>query len=126
MPDLHLLLFPLGLVGLILVGFALGLLLAPIGMLYGDITRGIPMLLQIGMYTSPVIFAMPIEGIMRTVFHLNFMTPVMLTVRAWFTGSASPMPLYFVGVLLGASILLFIGWVIFRITMPAVIERMSS
>lgn len=125
-PDLHLLLFPIALLALIMVGTSLGLLLAPIGMLYGDIARLLPILTQIGMYTAPVVFALPAEGLFRTVFMLNFMTPVMLTARAWITGFASPMPLYFLAVMAGSAILLFIAWVIFRITMPVIIERMSS
>jgi len=125
-PDLHILLFPIAVLALVLVGMAFGLLLAPIGMLYGDIVRLLPILTQVGMYTAPVIFALPTEGLFRTVFMVNFMTPVMLTARAWLTGSASPMPLYFMAVVGGSLVLLFVAWVIFRITMPAVIERMSA
>ena len=125
-PDTHLLLFPLALAALILVGFTIGLLLAPLGMLYGDVGRVLPILTQVAMYTAPVLFAMPKEGLVRALFHLNFMTPVVLTARAWFTGSPSPMPLYFMGVLGASLVLLFFAWVVFRITMPAIIERMSA
>ena len=125
-PDMHLLYFPLALLALVLVGTTIGLLLAPIGMIYGDIARMLPILTQVGMYTAPVIFALPTEGVFRTVFMLNFMTPVMLTARAWLTGFASPMPGYFASVVAVSFFLLFFAWVVFRITMPAVIERMSA
>ena len=125
-PDMHLLYFPFALLALVLVGTTLGLLLAPIGMIYGDIARMLPILTQVGMYTAPVIFALPTEGVFRTVFMLNFMTPVMLTARAWLTGFASPMPGYFASVVAVSFFLLFFAWVVFRITMPAVIERMSA
>jgi lipopolysaccharide transport system permease protein len=78
------------------------------------------------MYTSPVIFALPQQGFMHKVFMLNFMTPVILTARAWATGAASPMPFYFLGVASVFLVLLFFAWVVFRITMPVIIERMSS
>lgn len=125
-PDEHLALFPLALLALVVVGFSIGLLLAPLGMLYTDVGRILPILTQVGMYTSPVIFAMPTEGLIRTIYQFNFMTPMVLTARAWFTGFPSPMPLYFAAVLAVALVLLFMGWVVFRITMPAIIERMSA
>lgn len=125
-PNGYLALFPLALAGLVLVGFSIGLVLAPLGMLYGDVGRILPILTQVGMYTSPVIFAMPNEGLIRTIFQFNFMTPVVLTARAWFTGFPSPMPLYFAAVLAVSLVLLFMGWVVLRITMPAIIERMSA
>jgi len=124
-PDLHLLLFPLAVLVLILVGSTIGLLLAPVGMLYGDISRALPIVTQLAMYTSPVIFALPQHGLMHKVFMLNFMTPVVLTARAWATGFASPMPFYFLGVALVFLVLLFFAWVIFRVTMPVIIERMA-
>jgi lipopolysaccharide transport system permease protein len=124
-PDLHLLLFPFAVLVLILVGFTIGLLLAPVGMLYGDISRALPIATQLAMYTSPVIFALPQHGLMHKVFMLNFMTPVVLTARAWATGFASPMPFYFLGVALVFLFLLFFAWIVFRVTMPVIIERMA-
>lgn len=125
-PDWHLLLFPIAMGGLILVGFALGLFVLPIGMLYSDIGRVLPMVVQATMYITPVVFAMPKEGLMHTIFTINFMTPMMLTARAWLTGQVSPMPLYFAAVLIAALVLVFFAWVVFRITLPAIIERVSA
>lgn len=125
-PDLHLALFPIALLVIILVGFTLGLLVAPLGMLYTDVGRAIPVLTQIGMYTSPVVFAMPKSGLIATVFQLNFMTPVLVTARAWLTGFATPVLSYFIGVSLVALIFLLLAWFVFHITMPVIIERMNS
>ena len=58
-PGWGLLLFPLGLLSLILVGTAIGLLITPIGMLYTDIGRALPLLMQFLMYLTPVLFPMP-------------------------------------------------------------------
>jgi lipopolysaccharide transport system permease protein len=125
-PDWHILLFPLGILTLALVGFTIGLLIAPVGMLYSDIGRVLPILTQVAMYTAPVVFAMPKSGLTATLFSLNFMTPVILTSRAWLTGFASPMPLYFAAVAAVALVLLVMAWFVFRITMPVIIERMSA
>lgn len=125
-PNELLALFPIALLALLLAGFSLGLLLAPLGMLFGDVSRVLPILTQVAMYTAPVVFAMPKEGAIRTLFELNFMTPLVLTGRAWFTGFPSPMPGYFLAVMGASLLLLLLAWVFFRITLPAIIERMSS
>jgi lipopolysaccharide transport system permease protein len=125
-PDWHLLLFPLALAVLIITGFGLGLLLAPVGMLYTDIGRAIPLVGQFAMYITPVVFAMPKEGALAKVFEYNFVSPLILTARAWLTGLESPMLPYFLVVASVAAMVLVVGWVIFRITMPVLIERMSS
>lgn len=126
LPDLHLLLFPVGALALVLAGFSVGLVLAPLGMLYKDVGRTLPIAAQFLMYISPVVFAMPTEGVTARLFAANPMSPLVLAARAWLTGSAAPMPgawLLVVGCTLG---LLLLGWVLFRIALPAIIERMSS
>jgi lipopolysaccharide transport system permease protein len=108
------------------VGTSIGLLLAPVGMLYGDIARLIPVLTQFAMYVTPVVYVMPTEGLTGTLFRLNPMTPVIHNSRAWLTGSESlwvgPMV---ITVAVSIAVLLF-GWVAYRVTMPRIIERMSS
>jgi len=122
----HLLLFPLGLLGLILIGTALGLLITPVGLLYTDVGRALPLFMQFLMYFTPVVFAMPKEGVAATMFSLNPLTPVILTVRDWLTGTP---PEHLLGFFLvsGLAGLLLLGvWVVFRLAMPILIERMSA
>lgn len=125
-PDWHLVLVPVALLGILLVGMAIGLLLAPLGMLYTDVGRAVPVIAQFAMFITPVVFAMPKGGLTLRLFELNFMTPVILTGRAWLTGGATPMPMDFALILGVAFIVLLMGWVMYRITMPVLIERMSS
>ncbi len=61
-PELDLLLFPLAVASLILAGTAFGLLLTPVGLLYTDIGKGLPLVLQFLMYVTPVVFPMPTGG----------------------------------------------------------------
>jgi lipopolysaccharide transport system permease protein len=111
---------------LILTGISIGLLLAPLGSLYSDIGRFIPLATQFLMYLSPVVFAMPTQGTMARLFILNPMTPLVLTARSWLTGYATPMLPYFCAVAGVVFLLLLAGWFLYRITMPVLIERMSS
>ncbi|MDY0313209.1 MAG: ABC transporter permease [Desulfobacterales bacterium] len=85
-PDWRLAWFPLGIVSLILAGTALGLLLTPVGVLYTDIGKSLPLLLQFLMYLTPVVFPMPADGWAALLFRLNPMTPLVLTTRDWLTG----------------------------------------
>jgi len=125
-PDWHLALVPLAMLVIMMAGMSVGLLLAPVGMLYTDIGRGIPLLAQFAMYLTPVVFAMPQSGRLLQLFQYNLATPLILTGRAWLTGSSSPMFIYFLAVAGISLVLLLMGWVLYRITMPVLIERMSS
>jgi len=125
-PDVHLVLVPVAAIAILLAGTSLGLLAAPLGILYTDIAKGIPVFAQFAMFITPVVFAMPSAGITARLFHLNFMTPLILTGRAWLTGSPSPMLGYFIAVCLISFMLMLLGWLLYRMAMPILIERMSS
>ncbi len=70
-----LLLFPVGILSLLLIGTAVGLLITPVGMLYTDIGRAIPLLMQFAMYLTPVVFPDAQGGWAATLFELNPLTP---------------------------------------------------
>jgi len=122
----NLLLFPLGLLSLVLVGTAFGLLITPVGMLYTDIGKVLPLLMQFLMYLTPVVFPMPKEGIAATLFTLNPLTPIILTARDWLTGFPPDHLPAFLVVNAFALLLLLCVWVVFRLAMPILIERMSA
>lgn len=122
----HLLLFPLGLISLVLVGTAIGLLLTPAGVLYTDIGKGLPLLMQFLMYLTPIIFPMPKTGIAAAIYALNPLTPIILTARNWLTGLPTGYLPGFIIVNVLAIILLIAVWILFRLALPILIERMSS
>ena len=125
-PSWSLLLFPVGLFSLILVGTAIGLLITPIGLLYGDVGRAIPVLMQFLMYLTPVVLPTPQGGLLAKVFQLNPMTPLVVTARGWLTGGLLEPSGYFLLVNLAALAVLLMMWVVFRLAMPILIERMGS
>lgn len=125
-PDWNVFLFPIGLLSLILVGTLIGLALTPFGLLYADVGKAVPLLMQFLMYLSPVVFAMPKEGLLATLFQLNPLTPLILTARDWLTGFTPEHLGYFVVVNMVSIVLLFMFWVVFRLAMPILIERIGS
>ncbi len=125
-PGWNVLLFPIGLFSLILVGTVIGLALTPVGLLYTDVGKAIPLLMQFMMYLTPVVFAMPKSGMAATLFQLNPLTPLILTSRDWLTNNTPEYLGYFAIVNVFAIILLFMFWIVFRLAMPILIERMGS
>lgn len=125
-PGIGLMFFPIGLISLVLVGTAIGLLITPVGMLYTDVGRALPLLMQFLMYITPVVFPMPKFGWAATLFSLNPLTPVILNSRNWLAGLPSECFGGFVLVNILSVILLLVVWVVYRLAMPILIERMSS
>lgn len=117
---------PIGVLSLILAGTSLGLLLTPIGMLYNDIGRGITVVMQFLMYATPVVFPMPKEGWIVSVISYNPVTPLIMTTRDWLTGAPPEFLSGFIWVSLVFLGILFMAWILYRASMPFLIERSSS
>ena len=125
-PGWPLMLFPLGILSLILVGTVLGLLITPVGMLYTDVGKGLPLLMQFLMYVTPVVYPMPQGSWTAVLVSVNPLTPLIMTTRDWLTGMTPDFLGYFLLVNLVALMLLLVVWVVYRLAMPILIERMSA
>lgn len=116
---------PLGIAALILLGTALGLLLTPVGLLYTDVAKSLPLMTQFLMYLTPVVYAAPTSGWMARAMHYNPITPILATTRNWAVGSAGDMGAHFSIVMLGALALLTVMWAAYKAAMPILVERMG-
>lgn len=101
-----LLLLPFVILGALLFGTTIGLFLTPISMLYKDVGKVVGMGFSFLMYITPVVYAVPDEGLMRTVMEINPFTPILLTSRDLITG-ASPEYLTYYFLVLAATVPLF-------------------
>jgi len=82
--------------------------------------------LRLLMYITPVVYAIPTEGIMKTIMEWNPFTPLILTTRDFVVG-ADPLYLsYFITVILVCIPLFFVGLLFYRISIPIIVERMSA
>ena len=121
-----LLLLPLVLVMAVVFGTSLGLLITPIGLLYSDVSRLISMGLSLLMYVTPVVYGIPKTGIMKTIMTYNPFTPFILTIRDVAVGGSTEFLNYFIGLTGLGIVLFFIGLVIYRVSIPVIVERLSA
>lgn len=120
------LLFPAALMASLLLGTALGLIVIPVAALYSDISKAIQLGLRFGFFVTPVIFALPSEGLARSVMMLNPLTPLIVSGRTWLAGSGEIMPVGFL-IVVSASVALFAaGILFFKVTLPHIIERIGG
>jgi lipopolysaccharide transport system permease protein len=104
---------------------AIGTLLMPISLLYTDISRLIPIGLQILMYATPVVYAMPADGLMRKIMLLNPLTYIINDLRNVLTGYGLENPLFWIFGIGTTIVLSIIALVVYRVSMPILTERMS-
>lgn len=117
--------FPLGVIGIILLGYSIGILLTPVGMLYKDVSMGIGILLSFIMFLSPVVISLPEQGMLRDIMLLNPATYVIDCTRGWLVGVPSDFTAGFSLVALVSLAFLGIGWLFYRISLPHVIARLG-
>lgn len=120
------LLAPLALLSLILLGTFLGLLLAPLGVLYQDVTQGLTVFTTLWLFLTPIIYPVPQSGTFATLVKLNPVTPLLVTTRELATTGIVSDPNRFLIVTAVTIAGLFMTWVVFRLAMPFAIERVSS
>jgi len=117
---------PIAIFMLLLFGIAVGLLLTPLGVLYTDISTSLPIIVQLFFFVTPVVYPPPQSLPFSLLATLNPVSPLLIASRDLITkGVISNMPsfLFICGLTL---VLLMIGWIIFRIALPIIIERMSA
>jgi len=125
--SLGLLLFPFVMIDLMIVGMSLGLLFHSIFSMIADFSKMITMALPFLMYVSAVIFPKPTKGnFANIIFSINPFTHLVNFSREVFTGMPIDCTLAFVVVSAVSLILLFVGLIMYKITMPIIIERLGS
>jgi lipopolysaccharide transport system permease protein len=117
---------PVALIHLVILGTFLGVLLAPMGALYQDFSMGLTLITSLWLFLTPVVYPIPAEGLFATIVKLNPVTPLLVTTRELATTGMVSDPIgFWIASLLGIVGLL-VAWLLYRLAMPFVVERMSS
>jgi lipopolysaccharide transport system permease protein len=111
---------------MIALGTAVGLFLAPIGALYEDVSKGLTLAMGVWLFFTPVIYPIPQTGGFATFVRWNPVTPLLVATRELATTGAISEPAHFWLASLVAGVGLLLAWIIYRVAMPFVIERMSA
>lgn len=125
-PVEQLVLFPLMFAGLILTGITIGLYLVPVGALYHDVGRILTMITPIWMMLTPIIYPIPDTFPASLLVYANPASPTLLAARDFLlgnTGSFAGIGAWFV---LGLIPVMLVGIVLFRISIPILLERSGS
>jgi len=117
---------PCGILVLMSMGIGLGLILTPVGVLYHDISQGIPFVLYLWMFLTPVLYPVPQSWPASLSVALNPIGAVLDTTRAWLLGSVPAHVDSFVITAALAIVILLFGWLLYRLALPILLERIGA
>lgn len=118
------LLAPAGVASLLLLGFSIGLLLTPTGLLYQDVSRGLGLLAGFWFFLTPVIYPSTARWAASLPGRLNPVTPLLVTTRAWLTRGAAPVAGAFPLVVCLSLLCLCAAWLCYRLARPHLTARL--
>ena len=118
---------PIAIFGIVFFGMALGLLIMPVGTLYLDVGRFISMAMPFWMIITPIIYVPWTTYPGNLLNWVNPAAPLLIMGRdLLLVGSSSP-HLMLGWVFLAATVpLLLLGLVVYRVSLPVLIERMQA
>ncbi len=118
------LLAPAGVAALALLGFSLGLLLSPAGLLSRDVSRGLNLFVGFWFFLTPVIYPPPARWPASLLTTLNPVAPLLVTARRWLAGVQAA-PARGFGWVVALSLVCFaLGWLCYRLARPHLVARL--
>lgn len=107
-------------------GVVVGTLLAPLGALYKDVQQGLLAIVMPLMFLTPVLYPTPTSGAAAKLIKYNPLTPLFELTRYLLYGTGSIPYAGFALVVGGTLAVASFGWLLFRLVMPLLIERMDA
>jgi lipopolysaccharide transport system permease protein len=117
---------PLAIFALIGLGLVVGLLFAPIGLLYGDVERGMNLAMVFWFMMTPVVYSPPTGWPASLLNQVNPVSPLVVTARELLFGIPLTQldPFLVVSTFVLATLL--VGWLFFRLALPHLVERVGG
>jgi lipopolysaccharide transport system permease protein len=116
---------PIPLLGLLLMGTMIGVLLIPLGLLFQDIQAALLIFTSGFIFITPVAYTPAMGGTLGKLMNLNPVTPLLMAAKGAVAGKIPGDLLPFLIVFAFVLVFLLIGWVIYRLALPIIIERIG-
>jgi lipopolysaccharide transport system permease protein len=111
---------------LILLGLFIGLLLTPLGALYTDISRGLVIATNLWFFITPVIYPPLTTFPFNLLATVNPVSPVLIAARDLMIKGALENMVPFLTVSAITLVGTIFVWILYRLSLPILIERMSA
>ena len=117
---------PFGIAAIVILGITLGLFLTPLSVLYQDAEQGIPLVMSLWFFMTPVVYPLPQTGAPSLLAKINPISPLLTTTREWMTGMAVSQIHVFGAVALIFLCIFISAWFFYRLALPHIIARIGS
>lgn len=119
-------LLPLPILSLLFLGTMMGILIVPVGLLYKDVQSALLIATSGLVFVAPVAYPPTIGGLLGTLVRLNPVTPPLSGARDLiFSGIPENTTPFFLLLFITLA-LLFLGWIIYRLALPIIVERIGA
>lgn len=125
-PTWGLLLAPFAILMIMMLGISIGLLVTPIGMLYTDITSSLPVITQLLFFVTPIVYSPPQSFPFSLIATVNPISPLLIAARDLITKGTITNVAPFLIITGLTFVLFFFAWILYRVALPIIIERMSA
>lgn len=111
---------------LVLLGTAIGLLLVPIGALLHDVAEIMNIVVRLWFFFTPIVYPPPENWPYSLVVNLNPVSPILISARDLMTKGTIDDPYSLVVIFTITIGALFVAWVLYRLSIPIIIERLGA
>jgi lipopolysaccharide transport system permease protein len=119
-------LVPIGILILIILGMLIGVFLTPIGMLYSDISTSLPIVLQLLFFATPVVYNLPNNFPLNVINFINPVTPILIATRNFLINGYTENLSHFMITAIFSFFGLILSLIVFRKSLPIVIEKLGT
>jgi lipopolysaccharide transport system permease protein len=116
----------IGIIGLFVLGTAIGLVIAPLNLLYNDISWILGTATTVWFFFSPVYFPVSAAGPVGMMMRLNPITPLLADTRSLLLTGVAVTPVRSALILLAAFLLLVFSWFYARIVFRVAMEQLND
>jgi len=116
----------IALIPIILFGLSVGVLITPFGALFIDVQKFIQSFMQLFFFLTPIIYPMPKEGFIASLSEYNPAAICIVSTRDMLLETSDQLMDHYGVFLLSTLIIGTLGLLIYRISLPIIIERSGS